>query len=300
MSSQRTARLTMTNQPERAPLATEQLPITLFDGVVLAARAPDGDLYLAIRDICEVLGLSPARQRERIKANEALRSTQLRVFVGQQTRTVDFLHLEDLPTWLTQIQTRRVSEDARNRMLYVKAYLIAAVQQAFAQLTSLPTSSRQIEDIRDLDRIDLAFKGLEELAVRQAAIETSQDRARSVFRDLVAAFRDQDAIIKGLQTRVQALEAQSKLRLSPEQRGTIYQLVQAWGHAAAERQTDRRRGDVIRSCWRLFNQRFGLGTYTDLPAARYDESIAFIKEQYRNITGGDIDAIEQTGMELDG
>jgi hypothetical protein len=42
-----------------------------------------------------------------------------------------------------------------------------------------------------------------------------------------------------------------------------------------------------------------LATYTDLPAARYDEAIQFIKEQYRGLTGQEIDAIEQSGLEFD-
>ena len=49
----------------------------------------------------------------------------------------------------------------------------------------------------------------------------------------------------------------------------------------------------------MFNQRFGLGTYTDLPAARYDEAIEFIKAQYRGLTGQEIDAAEQTDLELE-
>jgi hypothetical protein len=35
----------------------EQLPITLFDAVVLAARAEDGAISLAIRDICQALAI---------------------------------------------------------------------------------------------------------------------------------------------------------------------------------------------------------------------------------------------------
>jgi hypothetical protein len=98
---------------------------------------------------------------------------------------------------------------------------------------------------------------------------------------------------------VQTLEAQSKQQLSSAQRGTVYQLVQTWGTAQAARQPDRRSGEAIRACWRQFNQRFGISTYTDLPAARYDEAIQFIKPQYRALTGTEIDAIEQTGMELE-
>ena len=271
----------------------EQLPVPLFDGVVLAARTRDGAIHLALRDMCETLSLALPAQRRRILANETLHLIQLRVQVDRQFRTMDFLLLEDVPIWIMDIQSRRVGEEVRERFGYVKTYLVKAVQAAFAQLTGLPEGeSRQIEDLHDLDRIDQALRALEELNTRQTTIEASQDRARIAFRDLAT-------MVRSLQSRVQVLEAQAKLRLSPTQRGTIYRLVQTWGAAVAAHTLEKTHGAAIRSCWQLFNQRFGISTYTDLPAARYDEAIQFIKEQYRALTGQAIDAIEQAGLELD-
>ena len=94
-------------------------------------------------------------------------------------------------------------------------------------------------------------------------------------------------------------QQQAKQRMSPAQRGTIYHLVQAWGTALAARTPEKKPGASIRSRWQIFNDRFNLGTYTDLPAARYDEAIQFIKEQYHGLTGQEIDAIEQSGLEFD-
>jgi hypothetical protein len=75
-------------------------------------------------------------------------------------------------------------------------------------------------------------------------------------------------------------------------------MVQRWGQAAATRQKIDA-GEGIRASWRLFNKRFDLATYTDLPAAYYDDAIQFIKEQYRGLTNREIDAVEQGGLELD-
>jgi P22_AR N-terminal domain len=264
----------------------EQLPVPLFDGVVLAARTRDGAIHLALRDLCETLSLALPAQRRRIQANESLHLIQLRVQVGRQFRTMDFLLLDDVPVWIMDVQSRRVGEEVRERF-------VSAVQAAFAQLTGLPEGpSRQIEDIRDLDRIDQALRTLEELNTRQTTIEASQDRARIAFRDLAA-------MVRSLQSRVQTLEQQAKQRMSSAQRGTIYHLVQAWGTALAARTPGKKPGAAIRSRWQLFNDRFNLGTYTDLPAARYDEAIQFVKEQYRELTGQEIDAIEQSGLEFD-
>jgi hypothetical protein len=279
--------------PQLAPQPVEQLPVPLFDSVVLAARAHDGAIYLALRDLCATLGLALRAQQRRIRANEALHLVQLRVLDGRQFRTIDFLLLDDISMWIMDVQSRRVNEAVRDRFVYIKTYLVSAVKAAFAQLTGLPEGpSREIEDLRELDRIDAALKGLEELSARQTAIEASQDRARLAFRDLQAMLRE-------LQTRVQTLEQQARQRISLAQRGTIYQLVQSWGTALAAHKREMKAGEAIRSCWRTFNERFKLGTYTDLPAARYDEAIQFIKVQYRGLTGREIDAAEQAGLELE-
>ena len=131
----------MTNASEQAvPQPVEQLPIPLFDGVVLAARTHDGAIYLALRDLCAIFGIALRAQQRRIRANEALHLMPLRVLEG---------------------------------------------------------------------------------------------------------------------------------------------------------------GEAIRSCWRMFNERFKLGTYTDLPAARFNEAIQFIKAQYHGLSDQEIDAAEQAGLEFD-
>jgi hypothetical protein len=284
--------MTMTSDSPSPLSAVEQLPIPLFDSVVLAARTDDGLIHLGLRDLCTTIGLDMGSQRRRILANESLHLTTIRVMVDRQFRTLDFLLLDDLSLWILTIRTNRVNAEAQNRVAYIKHYLEASVRSAFTQLAGLPESSRQIEDLRELDRLDRVFQALTEIGDRQSTLETSQDRARAAFRDLTA-------LVKDLRTRVQTLEKQSKQRITPAQRGTLYHLAQTWGNALAARRPTLKTGEAIRSCWRLFNERFGIATYTDLPAAQYDEAIAFVKEQYRTLTGQEIDAVEQTGMELE-
>ena len=221
----------MSDASASAPQAAEQLPITLFDSVVLAARTTDGTIWLVLRDLCAALGLALEAQRRRIRANDLFHLSQLRLREGNQLRTLDVLQLDDVPVWLIGVQTQRVSEGIRERVEYVRAYLVGAVRAAFAQLTGLPETSRQVEDLRELDRLELALRSLEELGARQSTLEASQDRARAAFRDLTTLIRE-------IQSRVQALEAQSKQRLSSAQRGMLYQLVQTWGAAQAARKPD--------------------------------------------------------------
>lgn len=285
----------MPTSQEPVPRPREQLPITLFEHVILAARTDDGRIYLSLRDLCDALSLDLTAQRRRINANSSLHLIQLRVLQGRQLRVLDFLLLDDVSLWILNVQTRRVNSEVRARFDYVKAYLEASVRQAFAALTGLPTGpSSEIEDLAELDRIETAFTELATLRERQERIEHSQDRARTVYRDLLQ-------LVNELRTRVQTLESQAKTRLTPAQRGMIYQMVQVWGEARAERDAKLTTGTAIHKCWREFNARFGISTYTDLPAASVDAAVQFIKDQYRALTNTELPAVDQAGLEgLDG
>jgi hypothetical protein len=277
-------------QRGRGARPREQLPIVLFNGVVLAVRAEDGRIYVGLLDLCDALGIKASPQRRRILGDEALQLAQFRVQAGGQLRTLDFLLLEHVPVWLLGIQQRRVDEEAQLRFGYVKTYLVGAVQRAFAELTTLPERSSEIEDLSDLDRIEQAFTQLAELGQRQDKVESSLDRARGAFRDLRSLLSD-------IHERVRELETQVRSPLSATQRGTVYRMVQSWGTARAEHDPKLAAGLAIRRSWAELNAAFGVATYTQLPAARYDEILAYIKDQYQAITGRDLEAAEQIGLE---
>jgi hypothetical protein len=250
----------MTTSDESAPVqAVEQLPISLFDGAVLAARTSDGLLHLALNDMCITIGLDTTSQRRRIQANPSLHLTAIRVQVGRQFRTMDFLRLDDLAIWIITIGNTRTNKKSQERISYIKAYLEASVRSAFAQLTGLPAASHQIEDIRDLDRVDLALRGLAELGTRQTKLETSQDQLKDSTH---AALGDLAKTVREVQEQLRILQILAKQKISPVQRGTIYQLVHVWGGAHAARHPGRRSGESIHMCWRQFNARFGIATYT--------------------------------------
>lgn len=255
----------------------EQLPVPLFDGYVLAARGDDGRIWLCLRDLCLLLSLHLEGQRRRIRANDTLRLTSFRVRAGRQSRVLDFLLLDDLSLWLLTLQIARVGAEVQRRIAYIKDYLAASVRVAFTELTGLPAGpSSRIEDLGVLDRIDTAIQVLVE---RQA----QEQRARE----------DLAALLASLHERVRQLEAETRSHLSETQRGAIYHMVHAWGGARAARDSRLAEGATIHACWRELNARFRVARYEDLPAARYDEILAFIRAQYRALTGEDLDAAEQ-------
>lgn len=281
-------------EPDTPQIPREQLPITLFDGVVLAVRSDEGHIYLIVRDLCTLLGLVPSSQLRTIRADVRLHMLSFRLRLGNQVQTRECLLLDDVPLWLIMVRPPRNNPAAAERLRYVQAYLVASVQSAFATLTGLPDApSNQIEDLQELDRIGPSLDALRTLAERQDVLEQSQDRARESWRDLAAQIREVRGLlplVEELRTRLQEVEQQLRQRLSPEQRNTIYRLVQTYGEARAAKLGQARPGSSIKQCWQEFNARFGIATYTDLPAARFDEAVTFVQGQYRALTGNDLES----------
>jgi hypothetical protein len=271
------------SEPE-ALLPAEQLPVPLFDGYVLAARGDDGRIWLCLRDLCLLLSLQLEGQRRRIRANDSLQLVAFRVRLGRQSRVLDFLLLDDLSLWLLTLQIARVGAEVQRRVAYIKDYLAASVRVAFTQLTGLPSGpSSQIEDLSALDRIDTTLRAL---ADRQGTLESQQAQGQREREDLAM-------LITALHERVRQLETETRARLNEVQRGAIYHMIHAWGSARAARDAKLTEGAAVHACWRELNARFRVARYEDLPAARYDEILGFIKGQYHALTGEDLDATEQ-------
>jgi hypothetical protein len=279
--------------------------VTFFNLPCLAVRAANGSIYLAMRDLCDAIGVQLSAQLRRIRSHTQLRKglRPFRVTTAGGFQDQEFMHLQVTATWLLMINSARTSSATQQRLDYLQEYLVQEVYAAFARLTGLPEhSTRDIEDLDDLRTIDTHIAALAEqqarfqerqetLEARQASLETSQDKARDAWRELRTDIRE-------LLTRVQAIEAKQEGSITKAQRGYIYQLVMRWSEAEAERRKIGI-GAARAACWGTIKAKFKLARYEDLPTAKYADCVAFIKQAYTRITGADLDLPEQHTLELE-
>ena len=256
--------------PAHEPVET--IAVTFFDQPVLAARIADGTIGLSLRDLCAVTGLNQAAQARRLRRDEELRDGlyQLRVQTAGGPQDQLFLMLEFVPAWLSSVSRARATPVARERLRYLKIFAIQHVYNAVACAAGLPEGdSRRIEDLRDLDRFDAAMQGIAE---RQQALEASQDKARQAWRDH--------------EERIRQLEAQlaAPATLSVGQRGSVYQLVQAWALARVEREQITTQA-AFAGCWAAIKTRYKVAKYEHIPAREYDDCVQYIHRAYEKLTG---------------
>lgn len=264
----------------------ETLVVTFFDLPVLAARAPDGRIYLAIRDLCTSVGLNRESQMRRLRADPdlSLGLQTFRIETAGGAQPQEFLLLEHVPLWISGVTRRKAVPELQERLRFLKLFIIGHVHNAIAEAAGLPTgSSRNIEDLRDLQRYDEAIQGV---AARTAALEESQGKARS-------AWREHEERIRRLEEQLRSMQ-----RLSSAQRGAIYEQVHRWARARADQQ-EIAFGTAIARCWGELKVAFGVAKYEDIPSSRYEECLGFIRQSYVTDTGEEHggDQMQLPGME---
>jgi hypothetical protein len=273
------------NTERCAMLPIELLVVTFFEHPCLAVRGTDGTIYVSVRDLCDAVGLRSHSQLRRLRADEdlgdGLRSFRVQTHGGPQDQ--EFLILEFVPTWISSVQRSRASVTVRERLRYLRLFIIRETYNAFARTAGLPEGeSRAIEDLQDIERLDEATIAIAE---RQQHIEESQQRARSAWRELSA--------------RVQALEEKVGGQISTGQRGHIYQLVQAWAAARIEREPELSRMEIFQACWGAIKTRYRLSKYEHLPVTQYVDCVNYIKQAYQRLTGEELTLPEQTSLDLE-
>jgi hypothetical protein len=266
---------------------TEQLVFTFFETPVLAARGADGSIYLSLADLCATTTLNLSSQRRRLRADTELSDglQRFRVLTAGGFQEADFLLLEYVPSWLSTVNRTKATPTVRERLRYLRIFIIREVYDSLARSAGLPEGpSRNIESLDDLGKLDDAITGIAE---RQQALEQSLEKARQAWRDH--------------EERIRELEAQltQTAPISKAQRGHIYQLVQVWAQARAERE-ELPFGAAIAGCWAALKKRFGVAKYEHLPAAQYEDCVAFIKRSYASLTGEELTGEQLQLPDIDG
>lgn len=89
-----------------------------FQGDELDVIPEAGDAWIAVRRICEVLGVDESRQRRKLAANPAA-STALVSAIAEDgaAREMFCVSVRSLPLWLATIHPGRVREDVREKLV---------------------------------------------------------------------------------------------------------------------------------------------------------------------------------------
>ncbi|WP_374689552.1 phage antirepressor N-terminal domain-containing protein [Promineifilum sp.] len=260
---------------EATLIPVEQKEVLFYDDQLIAVRGYDGHVYVAIGQLCDLLGMDRASQTRRIRGDEILadgyRGSVNLTYPGGGTQPSGVLRVDLLPLWLTGIRTKAVRPEIRAKLERFKREAAKVLWEAFQEgrLTADPSFD-------DLLRADTPAAQAYRMA--QALLQLARQQLLLEAR-LVAHDDRLDAHEDRLEQIESALGDRGRF-ITPEQATEISQAVKSIA-AALHKQSGRNEYGAV---YGEFYRKFGIPSYRELPARRFDEAIRFLTAWFAELT----------------
>ncbi|HEX6799037.1 MAG TPA: phage antirepressor N-terminal domain-containing protein [Ktedonobacterales bacterium] len=268
----------MSEQSGEYLVPVEQAVVPFFDRTIVAARLSDGRIVAALRSLCDALQLDRYGQVQRIRGDEVLNEQLLHVEIVTEggPQIVDALSAWAIPMWLTGVKLTRIAAEKRPAILAFKRQAADVLYRHFADRTALPAPDTLVPS-EPIARPERPADGAE----RSAWIEYHHAmEAWLRWQDDMDRWRARvDQRQTELEDRMESVEEVTRLipeildrlgpeTLSPEHQATVKNLAKRLNELA---------GFSYATIYGELNAAFHVGKYSDIPAARWPDVLAWFK-----------------------
>lgn len=263
--------------PEEAPTQQQMVPFLGDD--LAAAMTASGRIYVTLPGICAALGLDIRSQVRRIHRtrtlNAGLRKIALETRGG--TQTLNCLSIDKVALWLAGIQTAQVSPDIREKIETYQDELAPVATRVFMRVMGIastpPADPRLAALAEQYDVLMTAATFIADHMDDLAAMPDQLAQAVHLLESLAAQQGETTAA-------VQRLTGEQKV--TPAQKQYIKDAVQRIADDSAGKPGMLTYGQVYAALYRQFH----VSAYSEIPSARYDEVIAFLRDLWKRATVG--------------
>jgi hypothetical protein len=276
---------------QRALVPTEEKTIVFYDDELTAVMLAGGEIYAPVRRLCDNLGLSWAGQRERINRDKVLADALKTVRV---TRTVKeggrgggpidtlCLPLDLVPGWLFGIQTSRVKEEIRPKLIRYRRECFRVLWDAFKadvlpQLDPALSTTQLAAEMSPAEQALAQVEALYHLAKQQVAIErwlAQHDNRLDAVEDVALAAHERldeaGRVVRAIQLRVYG----PGQVVSESQAAEMAELVKGIAQALTREDPSK---NHYQGVWGELHRRYGVTTYRRVPADRFADVIAWLE-----------------------
>jgi hypothetical protein len=282
---------------ETALVPVREQVVDFYGDPIPVAEDPAGELYVPLRPLVEFLGLDIGAARRRVARDEVLaaRSRQVRM-TGSDGRQRTFLSLplDLLPGWLFGIETSRVRPELAPKLTRYRAECFRVLWQAFkTQVLPAEPPATGLSGAALALEIAEAIAGL---ARQQLDLEqrytTMADYMRGHVRQTNAQLREHAGQLADHNERLEVLELHlsAAATISEAQAAELALVVKT---VAAALEARGERNGYQRVYGELY-RRYNIGAYRNLPAARYEEALTWLRGWYDELAGPPTDRIKES------
>jgi len=267
----------------------EQKTVLFYEDELLAVRGEDNSVYVSLRHLCDALNLDFAGQSQRVQRSTILlqgqRNGEIQTSKGR--RQFVLLRVDLVPLWLAGISTRSVREDEiRERLERYQGEAAKVLWEAFQ--TGRLTMQ---EDFTDLLKADTPAVQAYRLIMAMAELARNQVLLESRLDQHDAQLAQNKETIEKYADRLELVEAQlgaSDRYVTNDQAMQIGQAVKAIGIEIQKRTKKSEFGAIYGQMYR----EFGITSYKQLPANKFDRVMEWLTESYRSVTGATGDDLQ--------
>lgn len=247
-------------------IVQEQRQVAFYEDEITAVRLATGEVAIPIRPICDNLGVTLAGQRERILRDPVLSEEMISVSVTltQQAREMLCLPLKYIPGWLFGINANRVKPEIRDRLIRYQRECYDVLLEAFQE-------GRLTADA-----------GLSDLLAGDSDAAQAYQLAVAIMK-LARSHVALEGKVGTLEGRLEAVEdllASPERFVTQDQAMQISQAVKAVAMAWSKKAGANQYGAVYGELYR----RYGVTSYKQLPAARFQDVMAWLTDWHETLT----------------
>ena len=257
---------------EKALVPIEQKRVEFYEDQVTAVRVASGNVFVPLRPLIDRLGIDWASQTRRINRDPIL-SEETRVCVvvtttqgrPDQRRDMLCLPLDYLSGFLFGINANRVRSDLKDRVIRYQRECYKVLAEAFSEgrLTADPAFDELLASDSPAAMAYKMATALQVMARQQLLLESRLDTHEDRLEAIEATLGDPGRH----STPDQAMQ------LSPAVKTVARKLSKASGRNEY--------GGVYGELYR----KFGITSYKELPAAKYEDAMSWLNEWRESIEG---------------
>ncbi len=269
---------------DKALAPIEQKQVVFYDDeitAVLVNKTGEREIYVSIRQMCDLLGVSYQGQMRRINDDSVLSKQVKGVNItftpsggpGGGVQTTNCLPIDYLNGWLFGINAKRVKEEVRDRLVLYQEKCYRALADAFRE--GQLTTDSNFDDLLQQANSDVA----EAYQIAQAIMKLARNQIM-----LEARLDDHSAALDDHSRRLETIEAdmhQEDRYISESQATQISQAVKSIAITLGKK-TGR---NEFGATWGEFYRKFGISKYRYLPVSKFEEALAWLNEFYQDLTG---------------
>jgi ferritin-like metal-binding protein YciE len=258
--------------------SVEQRVVNFYGDELTAVKGEDGHIYVVLSHLCDALGIDTQGQSRRVQRQPVLAGgyTWVDILSTQpieQRRRVQVLRVDLVPLWLTGVNTKSI-KDERARVKLERFQMEAAkvLWEAFQEgrLTSEPS----FEDLLDNDTPAAQ-------AYKMAAAIMKMARQQLMLEAQLGTHAVQ---LANHEQRLEELEStlgDPGRFVTPDQAMQISQAIKTIALEIEKRTKKNEYGAIYGQMYR----QFGITSYKQLPADKFDRAMTWLTEWYQRITG---------------